>query len=259
MSKEHRRKQNHQLDMAVETLQHRYGPWALAKGGAPKGTCSGAAIPHIPTGFASLDRALGFGGLPKGGMCELIGPATSGKTTVALKFLAQAQRGGGEVGYVDQSLYFDPDYAYRCGVDLSRLLVGTPTDPREALLILEALVHGETFPALVLDTLDWLWEDRAATIPLADTLSRLRAPLARSGTVLLVLHESTAGRSPALSALAHASTLRLLVVRERWVELHNDVRGYQARVEVLKNRLGPAGRSATLTIEFNGTVHSDGL
>jgi hypothetical protein len=77
--------------------------------------------------------------------------------------------------------------------------------------------------------------------------------------VLLVLHDSPLGTSPALSALAHAATLRLLVTRERWLHCHGDIRGYEARVEVLKNRLGPAGRSVTLAIEFNGTVHGDGL
>jgi RecA/RadA recombinase len=75
---------------------------------------------------------------------------------------------------------------------------------------------------------------------------------------LLVLHAS-ADRSPALSALAHCATVRLQVVRERWLHRHGDIRGYEARVEVLKNRLGPAGRTVTIDIEFNGTVRGDGL
>ena len=88
---------------------------------------------------------------------------------------------------------------------------------------------------------------------------RLPAPLARSGTILLVLHDSPQASSPALSALAHTATVRLQVVRERWIRQHEDVRGYKARVEVLKNRLGPTGRVVLLTIEFNGTVHGDGI
>jgi hypothetical protein len=77
--------------------------------------------------------------------------------------------------------------------------------------------------------------------------------------ILLVLHESAADSSPALSSLAHCAAVRLKVVRERWLEQHGDVRGYKARVEVLKNKVGPAGRTAAISIEFNGTVRGNGL
>jgi recombination protein RecA len=244
-----------------------------------------AVVPHIPTGFPTLDRALGIGGLPRGRVCELVGPATSGKTTLALKFLAQAQAGGGQhggrqqvggqqvarqhVGYVDQALYFDPDYAYRCGLDLSHLLVGTAHDLHEALAMTEALAHNGGLAALVFDALSFLWTDPIAASLLAATLNRLPAALARSGTVLLVLHDSplgdhSTGGTPtdgtsALSTLAHIAAVRLQVVRERWLRQHGDVRGYEARVEVLKNRHGPAGRQATIAIEFDGTVRGNGL
>jgi recombination protein RecA len=256
-----KRGRRRQLDMAVATIHRRYGPQALVKG--KPASAGGDSVPHISTGFPALDRALGIGGLPKGRVCELLGPATSGKTTLALKFLAQAQAGGGQVAYVDQALYFDPDYAYRCGLDLSRLLVGTSHDLREALALTEALVHGGDLAALVFDVLDFLWTDPKAAHLLAATFNRLPAALSRSGMVLLVLHESPtespAGSSPALSALAHYAAVRLQVARERWLQHHVDIRGYKARVEVLKNRLGPAGRAVTLTIEFNGTVRGNGL
>ena len=106
--------------MAVAAIHRRFGTRALVKG-KPTAT---DIVAHIPTGFPALDRALGSGGLPKGKICELVGPATSGKTTLALKFLAQAQaRGAGQIAYIDQARYFDADYAYRCGLDLSRLLL----------------------------------------------------------------------------------------------------------------------------------------
>ncbi len=283
LAKKRKRNRQRQLDMAVATIHHRYGPRALVKGKPPSAVGRTASsigdVPHIPTGFPSLDRALGIGGLPKGKVCELLGPATSGKTTLALKFLAQAQAGGGHVAYVDQALYFDPDYAHRCGLDLSRLLVGTSHDLHEALAMTEALVRNSGLVALVFDALDFLWTDPQAASLLASTFNRLPATLSRSSTVLLVLHESATGRSPAsspsasgslsdgaptggspaLSALAHYATVRLQVVRERWLERHGDIRGYKARIEVLKNRLGPAGRTVTLNIEFNGTVRGNGL
>jgi recombination protein RecA len=259
LGKKRRRRRQRQLDMAVATIHHRYGPGALIKGKLARRIGAAAAPAHIPTGFPHLDRALGIGGLPKGGVCELLGPATSGKTTLALKFLAQAQAGGRQVAYIDQALYFDPDYAHRCKLDLSRLVVGKPQDQAEALAMTEALVRSGGLAAIVFDALDFFWIDPISASLLAATLNRISAPLARFDTILLVLHESPAGRSPALSALAHCATVRLHVVRERWLHHHRDIRGYKARVEVLKNRLGPAGRKATITIEFNGTVRGNGL
>jgi recombination protein RecA len=279
-----KRKRQRQLDTAVAAIRHRYGSRVLVKG---KPATSTGGVPHIPTGFSALDHALGIGGLPKGRVCELVGPATSGKTTLALKFLAQAQActeaqaGSGrqarneQVAYVDQALYFDPDYAHRCGLDLSRLLVGTSHDLRESLSMTEALIHTGGLAAVVFDVLDFLWTDPEAAALLAASFNRLSAALSHSGTTLLVLHESSStsallpgtssagtsppGASPALSALAHYAAVRLQVVREEWIQHQSDIRGYKARVEVLKNRWGPAGRAVTLAIEFNGTVRGDGL
>ena len=259
MGKKGRRKRQRQLDAAVAAIQHRFGPGALIKGKPARAIDGVSAVPHIPTGFSELDRALGIGGLPKGKLCEMVGPATSGKTTLALKFLAQAQTGGRQVGYIDQALYFDPDYAYRCEVDLSRLVVGTVHDLREALAATESLARSGGLSALVFDALDFLWTDPGATASLAATLNRLPPALARSGMTILVLHESAEGSSPALSALAHHAAVRLRVVREEWIKEQEDIRGYEARVDVLKNRLGPAGRRISLSIKFNGTVRGNGL
>jgi recombination protein RecA len=188
-----------------------------------------------------------------------MGPATSGKTTLALKFLVQAQVGGGHVAYVDQALYFDPDYAHRCGLDLSRLAVSRTHDMQEALAAAEALARSGALSALVFDALEFVWTDLSTASYLAATLNRLTPFLIRSGTIFLVLHESCEAHSPALSALSHCAAVRLKVVRERWLHHYQDVRGYEARVEVLKNKLGPAGRTAAIAIEFNGTVRGSGL
>jgi recombination protein RecA len=256
-----KRKRQRQLDMAVAAIRLRYGPQALVKGKPRAAADSAAVIPHISTGFPPLDQALGIGGLPKGKSSELVGFATSGKTTLALKFLAQAQADGGRVGYIDLARCFDPDYAHRCDLDLSRLLVGSPYDLREALAITESLVRSGSLSALAFDAdaLDFLWTDPEATSQLAAFLDRLPAPLARSGMVFLFLHESPTSRSLALSALAHYAAVRLRVVRERWLRRHGDIRGYEARVEVLKNRLGPAGKEVVVAIAFNGTVRGNGL
>ena len=246
--------------MTVTTIRRRFGPRALSKG-KPLSSVGADATAHIPTGFPALDRALSIGGLPQGRICELVGPPTSGKTTLALKFLQQAQRhkASGLVAYVDQALCFDPDYAHRCGLDLSRLLVGATHDLQEALAMTEALARSGSLAALVFDALDFFWTEPLAASRLTATFSRLPPFLARSGTILLVLHESPDRNSPALSALAHTAAVRLQVIRERWLRQGGDVRGYEARVEVLKNRNGPSGRAVHVAIEFNGTVRGSGL
>ena len=262
-----KRSKRRRLEAAVARVHRRYGTQSLVRGKPPTAIGTATAIPHISTGFLPLDQVLGIGGLPKGRVSELVGPATSGKTTLALKFLAQAQKGSGQVAYVDQARAFDPDYAHRCGLDLSRLLVVAPYDLPEALAMTEALARSGGLEAVVFDGLDAIWGDADAARLLAACLDRLAAPLARSGTVLLFLHELALGKSPALrhaqdaalSALAHHATVRLHIVRERWLRSHGDIRGYEARVEVLKNRLGPAGRTMSITIEFNGTVRGNGL
>ena len=247
------------LEIAVAHIHHRFGPQSLIKGKSPAALDMPAPFPHISTGFHKLDEVLGIGGLPKGRVSEIMGLPTSGKTTLALKFLTQAQANDGQVSYIDQARYFDPDYAYRCGLDLSHLLVGTPYDMGETLAMAEALARNGGLSAVVLDLLDVLWTDPQVMPQLTTFLNHLPASLARSGTAFVVLHASSTQGSPALSALAHYATVCLQVIRERWLHRHGDVRGYQVQVQVLKNRLGPAGRAVTVNIEFNGTVHGDGL
>ena len=263
MDKKKRRRRQRRLDAAVAAIQRRYGPWALsrARSAGAAATTGDRVVPHIPTGLPALDAALGIGGLPRGTMCELVGPATAGKTVLALRFLAQAQAGGGQVGYIDQALYFDADDARRCAVDLARLVVGTPHDLAEALAASEALVHSGELAALVFDAFGFLWTDPQAAAQLTAMLDRLLPALARSGTTLLFLHESSDDDSPAFLALDHYAAVRLRVARERWLEHLGDVRGYAARVEVLKNRAapGPLPSPVTISVEFDGPVTGDGL
>jgi RecA/RadA recombinase len=201
------------LELAVTLIQRRFGPRSLVKGRLP----TAAPVPVISTGFAELDRALGIGGLPKGRITELIGSGTSGKTTLALKFLVEAQAGGHQVGYIDQARYFDPDYAHRCGLDLSRLLVGAPYGLQEALEMTRALVQSRSLSALVFDALDIFWVDADVALPL---LNRLGPSLARSGTVLLFIHSSDSRRCGASGCNASGrhpapACPRALVARER--------------------------------------------
>jgi recombination protein RecA len=249
-----------QLEMTVAAIRRRWGQEALRKLEARPATVE---IPCIPTGFAALDQALGIGGLPKGKIVELAGPATSGKTTLALKFLAQAQVDG-QVGVVDCLRVFDPDYAYRCGLDLARLLIVAPYGFEEALSMTEAIVRSGSLSAIVFDGLDISGSELYSEPLFAACLARLVAPLAQSDTVLLFLNaavrrgilSATAGQK---TGLAYHATVRLSIEREQWIRAQGDVRGYHARVEILKNRLGPSQRAVTISIRFNGTVRGDDL
>jgi recombination protein RecA len=254
-----KRSRKAKLEMTVTAIHRRFGPDALLRGRPQRTDDAKQSVPHIPTGFSSLDKLLGIGGLPKGKIVELVGQATSGKTTLALKFLAQAQQDDRSVGYIDQARYFDPDYAHRCGLDLSRLVIGTPYDATEALAMIEALVKDGGLAALVLDTVDFLWTDLSLAQRLNASLGRLIAPLARSGTILVFLHDPLAGEMQGLDVVRHYASLRLEVVREDWQRRHGDVRGYKARIKVLKSRFGPIGGTTAIEIKFNGTVHGNGL
>jgi len=254
-----KRRKQARLEMTVASLRQRFGPRAAFRSESRQASDRVPSFPHVPTGFPALDEILGIGGLPRGRVSELLGQPTSGKTTLALKLLSQAQDRGRQVGYIDQARCFDPDYAHRCGLDLSRLVVGAPYGPTETLVMIEALVHEGYLAALVLDTLDLFWADARAMQQLDASLGRILAPLARAETVLLLLHDRPAAESPALVPFAHHASVRLEVVRERWQQRHGDIRGYEARVRVLKNRFSPVGRTATIAIHFNGTVRGDGL
>jgi recombination protein RecA len=247
------------LEMAVTAIHRRFGPNALLRGRSQRADEAEHSVPHIPTGFSSLDKLLRIGGLPKGKIVELIGQATSGKTTLALKFLTHAQQNDRTVGYIDQARYFDPDYAYRCGLDLSRLIVGTPYDVTEALAMIEALVKDGGLAALVLDTVDFLWADPSSAQHLNASLGRLTVPLAHSGTILVFLHDPLAGEMQGLDVVRHYASLRLEIAREDWLRRHGDVRGYKARIKILKSRFGPTGGTTAIEIKFNGTVHGNGL
>ena len=238
------------LYRTIARIQRRFGPHSLTKGRLLAAAERWECIPCISTGFPRLDEALGIGGLPRGRISEFLGRPTSGKTTLALKFLAQAQGERAQVCYVDPSHLFDPNYAHRCGLDLSRLLVSTPLDWAETLATIEALIHSGFLSAVVVDVTGHTEEGKQP----GSVLRRLLAPLGQTGTVLLFVSDVPAG----VPGLAHFASVRLQVIRERWLQANGDIYGYQARVRVLRNRFGPPERSVSLSLRFD-TSENDRL
>jgi recombination protein RecA len=252
-----------QLDHTITLMQQRHGSKALRQGVSPP------AIPHISTSFPELDAALGIGGIPKGRVTVITGAETAGQLTLAALVLANAQRDSRlRVAYVDLSHACDAEYLERCGVELDRLWVARPVDGRQALDMTLDIAQRPQFSAALFDHWTGLEDNPATRQYAAATLDHLATHLAHSGVALLVLDErpslwhsflTGAWRDAAYSALSHHAALRLALQHEEWLKVGPDIRGYRVRVNVDKNKLGPAGQTVSLSIHFNGTVRGDGI
>jgi recombination protein RecA len=237
-------------DPAVEPAPGHLGPMPFAPAPAP-------ARPGVPvadegrvvsTGFAALDAILGTGGLPRAATVALRGDASSGKTTAALRTVAEAQAGGAIAAWLDLARAFDPVEAVARGVRPEWLVVLTPADLEEALSLAAALLSGRTVDVLVLDLPDGR-DPATAGKRVGDRLGRLAALARRAGTLLVVLEPVALGRGLA-AAVEEASGLRLELRRSGWIRLGRDVVGQRSTVEVARNRFGPPGRRADVEILY---------
>lgn len=223
------------------------------------------AIPVVSTTFPPLDAALGLGGIPRGHLTEIVGMPTSGKVTLALKVMTTIQQGGESVAYLDLSASFNPDYAVRCGLNLDTLWVVRPAHEALVWAILTDLVLDGGVGGIILHVpLELLAQpDFLATA--RQTFSRLQTALRRSSCVLIgltPLHEpghDLRACYPSGYVLLQLATVRLWLQKEKWLYQHRDIKGYQSRVTVAKNKLAEAGKVAVIAVTFNGTVRGDGV
>jgi RecA/RadA recombinase len=249
MSSRHRK-----LDAVVARLQMQHGPRALRRAPAPA-----PARARLSTTFPALDAVLqdapdAPGGVPRGQLTLLSGPVTSGKVTLAAKILSTAHADRRAlVAWIDPSRTCDPDYLQRCGLDLDRLLVVHPEDALDGLAVIRYLVESNTLAGLVFDSLTDLSSRHATQV--AGHLAHLAQVVGLTQTAVLFLAET--GREH--PALLHHVGLHLRLTRERWLTQAGDVRGYEARVEVVRQRPGRTGARIPIRIVFNGTVRGDGL
>jgi recombination protein RecA len=249
------------LATVVVNLQQRYGASAIQKASE---MARAKPVFALSTSFPDLDAALGIGGLPRGRLTEFLGTPTSGIATLALKVTATAQAEGDTAAYIDLGYTFDPDYAARCGVNPARLLLVRPQSGSEALEIVYSLVAGGGVGVLVFDSVSHLLAESSSPQAMAALLPRLASALAGSACALVFLTPLYFGEATSLDnypsgfALPHYAAVRLLVEKEEWIRKRRDIRGYQARVTVLKNKLAAAGRSVTIAITFDGVVLGNG-